>query len=124
MEESELHQTLAAAIETVQDLPSHSGDTIEKTAGRLEDYRYSPILLIPVDNFLRLTKEDLIAEMKRTVELSESEMRDRGFTNGADLTTKKDQQLNLLTHHFALLSRLRDDEPEAWDEVSELFEDD
>jgi hypothetical protein len=124
MEEKELQQTLNSSVETVHNLPFHSRDIIESTAKRLEDYRYSPILLIPVDNFIRLTREELIDEMKRTVDLSEAEMRDLGFTDGADLTTKKDQQLNLLVHHFSLLSRLRNDEPEAWDEVEELYEDD
>jgi hypothetical protein len=32
--------------------------------------------------------------------------------------------LNLLLYHYRLLRRLRDDEPEAWDEVNELMEDD
>ena len=124
MEASEMQQTLEESIEAVRKFPSHSRDTIEKTARRLDDYRYSPILLIPVDNFTRLTKEELREEIQRTAELSESEMQDMGFAEGADFITKKDQQLNLLVHHFSLLSRLRNDEPEAWDEVSELFEDD
>lgn len=124
MVESELKQTFKSSIETVNSLPSHPRETIEKTAARLDDYEYSPTLLIPVEDFTRLTKEELIEEMKRTVDLSESDMREVGFTDGADLITKKDQQLNLLVHHFSLLSRLRNDEPEAWDEVTELYEDD
>lgn len=124
MEESQLQQTLESSVETVRNLPAHSREIVEKTAERLDDYKYSPILLIPADNFTRLTKEGIIDEMKRIVDLSDSEMRDMGFIDGADLTTKKDQQLNLLVHHYSLLSRLRNDEPEAWDEVTELYEDD
>lgn len=124
MEESELQRTLRSSLEKVTNLPSHSHDAVEKAAARLEDYRYSPMLLIPVNDFIRLTKEELIEEMQRTVDLKESDMREMGFPDGADLTTKKDQQLNLLVHHFSLLSRLRDDEPEAWDEITELYEDD
>ena len=33
-------------------------------------------------------------------------------------------RIRLFAHEFTLLSRLRSDEPEAWDEVNELFFDD
>ncbi|HKL22090.1 MAG TPA: hypothetical protein VJ904_09805 [Tichowtungia sp.] len=35
-----------------------------------------------------------------------------------------EQHLNLLFYHYALLQRLRRNQPEAWDEVNELMEDD
>ncbi|MFP3960148.1 MAG: hypothetical protein ACLFUM_06300 [Spirochaetaceae bacterium] len=124
MQTSELKQTLEESIRRVEQLPSHSPDTIESTARRLEETGYAPILLLPVDGFFRLTKGGLIAELKRTAELEDQEMRRFGFADGTDFDTKREQQIRLLVSHFTLLSRLRNDQPEAWDEVTELYEED
>ena len=77
-----------------------------------------------MQGFIRFTKDDLVREMQRTVNLDEEEMRAHGFTDSADLEARKAQQLSLLRYSFSLLSRLRDDEPEAWNEVTELYQDD
>lgn len=124
MDNVSLQKTLEASVRAVQRLPSHGPDTIKATARRLEKIGYSPILIIPVQDFVRLTKGDLIQEMERTVSLDKGEMRALGFSDDADHDAKKAQQLSLLRYFFSLLSRLRDDDPEAWHEVSELYQDD
>lgn len=119
-----LQQTLEASLDAVQRLPSHSPETIEATARRLEKIGYSPMLIIPVEDVLRVTKDDMIREVKRTASLDPGDMAALGFTEDSDLDAKKAQQLSLLRYLFALLSRLRSDDPEAWDEVSELYQED
>ena len=82
------------------------------------------MLIIPVENFIRYTKDDVIREMKKTTSLDESEMAALGFTDGSEHDARKAQQLSLLKYFFSLITRLRDDDPEAWNEVSELYQDD
>ncbi|MFO7780423.1 MAG: hypothetical protein R6W94_02220 [Spirochaetia bacterium] len=124
MDSANLQQTLDASVRAVEQLPSYSPKTIEATAQRLEKIGYSPMLIMPVENVSRFTKDDMIREMKRTVSLDKSNMAALGFTEESHLDAKKAQQLNLLRYLFALLSRLRSDDPEAWNEVSELYQDD
>ncbi len=124
MESANLQQTFDASARAVEQLPSHSPETIDATARRLEKIGYSPMLIMPVENVTRFTKDDMIREMKRTVNLDKGDMAALGFTEDSDLDAKKTQQLNLLRYLFALLSRLRSDDPEAWNEVSELYQDD
>jgi hypothetical protein len=124
MDNANLQQTLDASVRAVEQLPSHSPETIEATAQRLEKIGYSPMLIIPVENVARFAKDDMIREMQRTARLDQSDMAALGFTEDSDLDARKTQQLNLLRYHFALLSRLRSDDPEAWNEVSELYQDD
>jgi tRNA/tmRNA/rRNA uracil-C5-methylase (TrmA/RlmC/RlmD family) len=124
MDNANLQQTLTAAIRDVERLPSHSPERIETTAHQLEKIGYSPMLIIPVESFIRFKKDDVIREMKKTASLDESEMAALGFTDGSEHDGRKIQQLSLLRYFFSLVSRLRNDDPDAWNEVSELYQDD
>ena len=124
MDNANLQQTLTAAIREVEQLPSHSPETIEATARQLEKIGYSPMLIIPVEDFIRFKKDDVIGEMKKTASLSGGEMAALGFTDEGEHRARKAEQLSLLKYFFSLVSRLRNDDPEAWNEVSELYQDD
>ncbi len=88
-----------------------SAEQIERTAHHLETIAYQPILLVEPPDFLRTTKAALLSFIDQLTT-------DRGKH---DLT---EQHLSLLLHHFKLLQRLRKDDPEAWDEVAEVTEED
>ena len=124
MDIANLKKTLEASVRGMEQLTSHTPEKIETTARQLEKIGYSPMLIIPVENFIRYTKDDVIREMKKTTSLDESEMAALGFTDGSEHDARKAQQLSLLKYFFSLISRLRDDDPEAWNEVSELYQDD
>lgn len=62
----------------------------------------------------------MIREMKRTARLDAREMAALRFTDDRNLAARNAQQLSLLKYVFSLVSRLRDDDPDAWNEISEL----
>lgn len=96
--------------EDIQALPDDaSADQIQQAAERLDAMNYQPILLIEPEDFLHITKDQLISFIREKAQ------------NNNELT---EQHLNLLVYQYRLLQRLRRDEPEAWDEVNELMEDD
>ena len=70
---------------------------------------WQPTLLADPPDFLTLTKDKLKAFIEQLT------------ANSKDLT---EQHLSLLLYHYRLLQKLRNDEPEAWDEINELMEDD
>jgi len=96
----------------IEALPEDSPpEKIEETARQLETISYQPMLIIEPLNFLRITKKGLLSFIDEQVaEQQEKEL--------------SEQHLSLLLHHFKLLQRLRRNEPEAWDEITEVMEED
>lgn len=85
---------------------------------------YSPVLLIPTPGFLRMKAKEIEQESERVRALSAEELVQAGMPANEDAEAYKANHLRLLDYHYRLLARLRLDEPEAWDEVNELYEDD
>lgn len=102
-------QTTRQAINALPDDVSRR--EIEQTAERLKRDSYEPLLIRKPPNFLYITKERLLAFIDELAAISDEEE-----------VTQED--LNLLVHQYRFLQRLRRDEPEAWDEISELWEED
>lgn len=102
-------ETIRSQIEALPD--DASDEQIEKTARRLESITYQPMLIVEPPDFLRITKARLLAFIDDLV------------ANPGE-TELSEQHLNLLLHHYQLLQRLRRDDPEAWDDISELMEED
>lgn len=88
-----------------------SQEQIERTAQRLEGICYEPVLTREPPDYLRITKERLLSFVNELANAS-----------GEEEATEQD--LNLLLHQYQFLQRLRQDDPTAWDEISELWEDD
>ena len=106
-------------------LPDDSGeDQIRQTKEDLERRSFSPAFLLPVKNFLTMTKQELKQEIDRVLELDDSYLLKRagGFSN--DPKKIRCAHINLLLYFYHLLARLRLNIPEAWDEINELYEDD
>ena len=102
-------QSIRKQIEALPD--DAAAEQIEQAAKRLEKIGYQPMLIAAPPDFLRITKTRLLAFINDLV------------ANPGE-TELTEQHLNLLLHHYRLLQRLRRDEPEAWDEISELMEED
>lgn len=102
-------QSICQAIRSLPD--DASREQIEQTARRLEGACYEPFLIRAPSDFLRITKDRLLSFI---VELSRA-------SNEQEST---EQDLNLLLHQYRFLQRLRRDDPDAWDEISELWEED
>lgn len=106
-------------------LPEDPGPgVIDRTARELESFSYEPILIIPVEGFLRMGKGDFIGQCYSVLALSDDDVAHLPVAYTQDPDRIRQDQLRLLISQFDLLVRLRRDEPEAWDEVHELYEDD
>jgi hypothetical protein len=97
---------------------------IQQTAARLETLHFVPTLMLPVPCFLYFSKADLLEEIERVAALSEQDIHAQGIEIEQEAHEIKLEQIGLLVYHFKLLSRLRMDEPKAWDEIDELYGDD
>lgn len=107
-----------------ENLPQDASlEVIEATAKRLERHSYQPLLLLEVNNFIRLKKEEILLEYDRLRALSASSPELKAIRH---LTWQEsvERQLGLLLHHYRLLCRLREGDAEAWDVINELYEDD
>ena len=110
---------------TIRQLPDvDDAARIQYTTKRLEKLHFAPTLILPAENFTSLSKADILAEIDRIANLSEQEMRVSGVQIHQDIQETKLEQIGLLVYHFTLLTRLRQDDPEAWDEIDELYGDD
>ncbi len=130
---------IESLIKDVEELPEFTIGGIEAAAQELESYNYAPTLLLPAGDFLRFTKEDLIEELRRLADMGPDDVeevlitgRDVERGEGDHPLEMSDEELDdilekhagLLVHHYRLLVRLRANEPEAWDEVTELYDED
>ncbi|MDK2857274.1 MAG: hypothetical protein PWQ29_509 [Verrucomicrobiota bacterium] len=94
----------------IESLPEDADQSrIDETFQRLQAMNYQPILLVDAPGFLTMTRAGLLEFIRNLVK------EQNGLT---------EQHLSLLVYHYRLLQRLRRDEPEAWDEINELMEDD
>lgn len=106
-------------------LPADSGpELIERTARELESLSYEPLLIIPVKDFLRIGKEEFLHQCRSVLALTDGELADLPVAYTQDPERIRQDQLRLLVSQYELLVRLRRDDPEAWDEIHELYEDD
>lgn len=109
----------------LKDFPRDASvEKIEETARVLEGMSYEPLLLLKTTGFLRMNRKELEAEIKRVNAMTDEDMMAEGFAVDADFTAFRIKHLELLIYHYGLLCRLRADDPEAWDTINELYEDD
>ena len=94
---------------------------VEETAARLEGFNYGPPVLLPVADFLRLSKEKLLQEIDKIVKLPESEVPANESETEKNSWELKLQHISVLVFYFKELVPLRHGVPEAWDEIDELY---
>ena len=114
-----LYQQEVRALDDVTEPAS-----IQQTVERLQQIHYDPTLIFPVAQFLSFSKADLLQEIERVTLLNDEDLIQQGFPADTNFAQLRLEQLGLLVHHFKLLLRLRRDDPTAWDEIDELYNED
>ncbi len=112
-------------IEKFLQLPDDPAEEIiNNTAHELEMLNFSPILLIPAPRFLYLTKNELISEVERITDLADDALPEYDKSSINSPAEFRQKHIEMLYFNYELLTRLRAENPEAWDYVHELYEDD
>ena len=112
-------------LEQLEGLPEDvSRERIETVARDLERISYSPSFIIEVDGFLRMGKQELLETARGLCALPDERILKLGLHYSDDASRIRGDQLKILLYQYRLLCGLRADEPEAWDEIHELYEDD
>lgn len=122
-------QTLEEYVEVKKDELNRSAhfatdDDIERTARDLENINYEPPVFIPSKGFLRYRVRDIHREIERIAGLGDEDLADIRLAREIPVDELKRKNIDILVSQFLLLERLRAGEPEAWDEIHELYEDD
>lgn len=115
-------QNYKQVVQNLEDV--NEATAIKETINRLTRMNYSPMLIFSTENFLSFSKADVLREIDRIAKLSDQEMIQQGFDRARDFFELKVEHIALLVYHFKLLLRLRRDNPEAWDEIDEMYGDD
>jgi len=111
--------------EQYRDLPDDPPEeVIENTARRLRGMKFSPTLLVEVPDFLHAGKKRILGELERALTLDAEELVGAGMNPTSEPEIFRLNHLKLLYYFYELLTRLRKDDPLAWDEINELYEDD
>ncbi len=116
----------------ISDLPDHDQKSIDIAAEQLRMLQASFNTGSMNINLITMTKNDLIELFRKIETLKLEEFRKTWMFEPPFNPAKPEEWLDhakqvriaYLTEQFELISRLRSDEPEAWDEINELFFDD
>ncbi|MFA6865236.1 MAG: hypothetical protein WCS04_05525 [Sphaerochaetaceae bacterium] len=104
--------------------PDSSEDKIEKTVESLVRRQYMPFLILEVKDFFHMTRERMQGEYKRVMALSPDSEELKNVVGIDDAEDVKTKHLTALLNQYTLLCGLRENSPESWDTVNELYEDD
>ena len=103
---------------------SWSAEQIEQTAADLERLGYDPLILIDVKGFVRYTAKEAKEAVDRILAMEDQRLSQLQTGTGRSAEDLKRTTIGIMVSQFRLLERLRAQEPEAWDEIHELYEDD
>lgn len=132
MTEQEFLKAYKEILRSLEGLPEHPPDVIQKTADHLRMLSFSFTHGKLDLDLVHLTRSQLREELERLVSLSPEEFNaelnmERPYAGG-DMERwareAKLQRMRFLLDKYAFMCRLRDNDPEAWDAVNELFYDD
>ena len=101
-----------------------SAEQIERTASDLERLGYDPLFLIDVKGFVRFTAKEAKEAIDRILSMKDERLQELQAGTNRSAEDLKQTTIGILVSQFTLLERLRAEEPEAWDEIHELYEDD
>jgi len=115
----------------LEQLPDHSPETVKQTADHLAGLN-ATLAVGRMDLDPRESRQEIRRRLEAIDRLPLAELEatrniEPPYAGGDRDSWARDTRLarmNLLLKQYTLLSRLRDDEPEAWDGINELFFDD
>jgi len=106
-------------LRTVADLTDPL--VIEETAKKLEGLHYAPTVILPLDQFLRMRKIELLGKIEEIILLSDEEVYELAPGDPRNYFDIRLQFISTLVYYYKQLARLRRGVPDAWDEVDELY---
>lgn len=106
----------------VRQLDDDFDDTVvAETAARLQGLNFSPPVITPMDKFLRMRSQDLLAEIDRILAMPDAEACALAPDNTKKCGDLRVQYITVLIFYYKKLLQLRKGNPEEWDEVDELY---
>ncbi len=122
-----LYRELAGEISR---LPDHSPEEIESAAHHLEMLHYQNLLESVDKNFIRYRKEEVLKKLKE-IAIADIANLKAGSTvveewdnPGVTPDENRARRMRLICREYKKLCALRSNQPEAWDEINELYYDD
>jgi hypothetical protein len=94
---------------------------VEETAIRLERLNYAPPIILPVEIFLRLTNETLLAEIEKILAMPDQTVCELAPDKPDECRDLRIQFITVLIFYYKQLTELRSGNVEAWDEVDEMY---
>ncbi len=99
-------------------------DKVEETARQLHEMNYEPPFLIPVKNFPEFTRKDALKYLNDILETPDNTLKKLPVASTHSPDEIRQKTMEMLAREFDLLQKLRLNDPEAWDHINELYEDD
>ncbi len=93
----------------------------EQTAARLEGLNYAPSVITPNAQFLRMTRQDLLDEIDRILEMPDQEACALAPNDTKKCEDLRLQFIKVLLYYYEKLLLLRKGDADEWDEVDELY---
>ena len=122
-DEARFRQTVEVYRRIVAGLPPGT-ENLDWTAWALRGMHFQPVFFYEIPDFVRFTKDDLVREMEGILSLDDEEIRAELPHLSLEPWEFRLKQISMMIYYYRLLIRLRQDDPEAWDFVHELYEDD
>lgn len=97
---------------------------VEFAAERLDRWHWQPQLLADVPDFSRITVDRLRREVLRFFAMDDRQIVNETGVVAMDPELIRITQASMLVNAAELVWRLRADDPEAWDSIAELYDDD
>lgn len=98
-----------------------SDDYAEEVALRLEGLNFTPPVITPIKEFVRMRNDDLIEEIDRIVAMPDAEACALAPGDSRKCADLRLQYLTVLLYYYTKLVALRSGDAEEWDEVDELY---
>ncbi|MCX7788891.1 MAG: hypothetical protein N2442_14475 [Spirochaetes bacterium] len=123
----DLYKTL---VEEVSRLPDHSPEEIESAAHHLEMLHYQNLLESVDRNFIRYKKEDILRKLKEIAIADIANLKANSTVveewENSNVTPEENRarRMRFVCREYKKLCALRSNQPEAWDEINELYYDD
>lgn len=120
--ENSFKQQIGSLQKEVQQLDDLFEDgVVEGTAKRLKGLNFTPPIITPIETFLRMRRQDLLAEIDRILAMPDMEACALAPDNTKKCEDIRVQFITVLIYYYKKLLALRKGDPEEWDEVDELY---
>lgn len=94
---------------------------VESTAARLEGLNFSPPILAESHAFLRMQRQEVLAEIDRILTLPEAVVCALAKGHPKKCQDLRLQYITVLVFYYKKLIALRAGDPGEWDEIDELY---